>query len=461
MTALRLADLRRCFQGVIPSLIATASADGTPNVTWLSQVYFVDERHVALSFQFFNKTKKNVLENPRATVQLYDPVSLEAFELDLRFDRSESEGPLFDAMSARIQAIASQTGMAGVFRLRSADVYEVLALQRVEGFASLPTEPELAAMVEEAPPAAGEMRTLQMLSGHLARATDLESLLSALLTTLERELGFRHAMVLLLDERGEKLFTVASRGYGESGVGSEVALGDGLIGTAAERKRTLRFSDLDGDLRYARAVRHASREAGAPTRPEIPLPGLPDAQSHLAIPLVSHDRLVGVLAVESESTLGFDEGHEEFLDIVGNQAAVAIENLWLRAEHLETSIEPSPAKPTSPGPPKSVREVVFYANDDCVFVDGEYLVRNVPGRILWKLLRSHADTGRADFTNRELRLDPSLKLPPIKDNLESRLILLRRRLEQKCPSVRLVPTRRGRFALEVGGPIALVEKVSA
>jgi len=44
----------------VPSIIATADSRGMPNVTYVSQVYFVDDRHVALSCQFFNKTRRNL-----------------------------------------------------------------------------------------------------------------------------------------------------------------------------------------------------------------------------------------------------------------------------------------------------------------------------------------------------------------------------------------------------------------
>jgi putative methionine-R-sulfoxide reductase with GAF domain len=447
MSTLRLRDITACFQGVIPAVIATSSKEGEPNITYLSQVYFIDDTHVALSCQFFNKTKQNVAENPYANVQVTDPVTNDAYQMDLRFDHSETSGPLFDTMFARIEAIASHTGMAGVFKLISADVYEVSSVWKVEGFHRPlpPSEPK------PLPPSdiRSELRVLQVVSDRLNRAPDLEALLSSLLAALRQELGFEHAMILLADDQQQRLFTVASAGYGESGVGAEVAIGVGLIGTVAQSKKVMRISDVGGDLRYGRAIRgeaSGSHLADVLT-PEIPLPGLPDARSHLGIPLSVQDRLVGVLAVESKTPLGIDEWHEAFLDIVGNQVAIALERMLEDEEIVTPKHDRAPA--LAP-PSRKARALKFYEGDDCVFVDGEYLIRNVPARILWRLLESYQKEGRVEFTNRELRLDASLGLPPVKDNLESRLILLRKRLEEKCPDIRIPSCGRGHFRLEIG-----------
>ena len=72
--------------------------------------------------------------------------------------------------------------------------------------------------------------------------------------------------------------------------------------------------------------------------------------------------------------------------------------------------------------------VRYFPSDDSVFIDDAYLIKGVPGRIFHKLLQVDLEQHRQQFTNREIRLDPSLKLPEFQDNLEARLILLRRRL---------------------------------
>ena len=451
---MRLSDISRCFHGVIPSILASCDRNGMPNVTYVSQVHLIDDRHVALSRQFFNKTSRNIEENPHAAAEVYDPVTFEAYRLRLRHLRTETSGPLFESMALRIQAIASHTGMTGIFRLIGADVFEVERVERVEGFLS-----ESAASAGEEVSVTGlrtELRGLQLVSERINRAEDLETLLAVALDALAIYFGFEQTIVLLNDETSNRLVTIACRGYGGGGVGAEVAIGEGLIGTVARERRVLRMSGLDASLRYGRAVRREvlSGEGGRSVRPEIPLPGLPDAQSALVIPLTVGERLVGVLAAESRDPLAFGEWDEAYLDIIGNQIALGIDHVL----QDDSESEAAPPPPSPPAKSKRRHTLIYYRDDDSVFFDGEYLIRNVPGRILWKLLAEWRHHGRTAFTNRELRLDRSLGLPDLKDNLETRLILLRSRLREKLPAVQLAPTGRGRFSLVVDAELELVER---
>jgi hypothetical protein len=124
-------EIRQVLENGVPVVLATCSRDGVPNVSIVSQVYYVNPERVAISFQFFNKTIRNVRENPQASVVLNDLQRRERWVLSVEYDHSETDGPIFDAMNLQIEAIATATGMSGIFKLRSADLYRVKEVARV------------------------------------------------------------------------------------------------------------------------------------------------------------------------------------------------------------------------------------------------------------------------------------------------------------------------------------------
>ena len=457
-----LESLTSCFQGLLPAWFSTCSRDGVPNVAILSHVDYVDSRHVALSFQFFNKSKRNVAENPKASVRIYDPDTMQAYALRLRFVRTETEGPTFASMRLRIEAIASYSGLKGVFRLLGADIYEVLSVTPVEAEAGLPAASSATRAGQPMRGLPFTMKALQELSDGIQQAPTLDSLLDAILETLERTFGFRHSMILLSSERPDQLSMIASRGYPEGGVGSEVGFGEGIIGMVAEARKPIRIAGMLRQMLYANAVAKRAQERGihgADRR--IPLPGLPNPESQLGIPLLVRDELVGVLCIETDKSYRFHEEDRTYLEVLGGYLAIAIQNmlLWERTAP-EESEEPLPVQPVSHAATarRSRIQVEYYKTDECILVDGEYLVRSLPASILWRLLHEHRADGAVEFTNRRLRLDKSLNLPAFKDNLESRLILLRRRLEERCPEIRIAQSGRGRFRLELKAEVALSER---
>jgi hypothetical protein len=121
--------MRSAMQGVVPSTLATCSADRTPNVTYISQVFYVDDHHVALSWQFMNKTWRNLSENPRATVVITCPNTFSMWKLRLRFLEKQTEGPVFDLMDMQLMAIASLYHQEGLLNIKAALICEILDIE--------------------------------------------------------------------------------------------------------------------------------------------------------------------------------------------------------------------------------------------------------------------------------------------------------------------------------------------
>lgn len=446
MTARSLDTIRPCLEGIIPAMIATCAQDGTPNVAYLSQVYYVDANHVALSFQFFNKTRQNILANPSATLLLLHPETFAFYRLHIRYLETHTSGAIFESMRAQLAGIASHSGMADVFELKGSDLYEVLAIEDVPGEALPGPTPRNSLLTQ-----------VRRASESLARSTSLTDALEQFMTALATELSIEHAMVLLLDPVSQRLYTVASHGYPNSGVGSEIALGQGVIGVAARERTPVRITHMTNASLYSHAVKLSlAHDSSTLPEMEIPYPGLTEPQSQMALPILSANRLLGVLFVESPEALRFTYEDEDAFAALSAHLGAVIDLLRLSSDEVPDS--PLSQQPSEP--PASTQELVHvrrYRSNNSIFLNDAYLIKGVAGSIFWKLLNSYIQHGRTEFSNRELRLDAGIGLPEVVDNLEARLILLERRLSEQALPLRMVKIGRGRFKLCIGLRIELIE----
>ncbi len=440
---LDLDAIRPCLEGAIPGVIATCDRDGSPNVSYVSQVEYVDARHLALSFQFFNKTRSNVLVNPQVELLVIHPADGSIFRITAHYLRTETAGPLFERMKAKLAGIASHTGMSAVFSLRGADIYRLDQVIPVAAASHAPV-----------PTGLNRLSALRRCVQQVAGSRDLDSLVECTLDGVVEHFGINHAMLLMLDAAGQRLYTVSSRGYDGSGAGAEIPLGEGVIGVAARMDTPIRINHATLEYAYVRGIREVMIDPVLER--EIALPGLADPGSQLAVPLSCGGQVLGVLFVESPDDMHFSWDDEDALVALAAQVAALARGFVAAADQPdEAAVDTGPvaAPDLSPAAPLRVRH---FEADGSVFLDDDYLIKGVAGAILWKLVREHVRDGRSEFSNRELRLDPDIGLPDVGDNLEARLVLLTRRLIDRNASVRLEKTGRGRFSLRLTRPLVLI-----
>lgn len=297
-----------------------------------------------------------------------------------------------------------------------------------------------------------------MAAEQLAYCTDQATLFDQALQQLDRYFDIKHAMLLLMDDGGQRLYTVASHGYASSGVGSEIGLGEGVIGVAALHCTPIRITHMSAEYAYSRAIRERIAQSDMAHQLEcgIPFPGLVEPHSQLAVPLLAGARRVGVLYVESPDDMRFDYEDEDALALFARQLGATIQLLQQAGETVTGDDAPALADTPQPalGAPVLIRH--FGANDS-IFIGDDYLIKGVAGAIFWTLVQDFVQLQRREFSNRALRMDPRIRLPDIDDNLEARLILLQRRLAEFGSIVALEKTGRGRFRLHVHRALQLQE----
>ena len=150
---------------------------------------------------------------------------------------------------------------------------------------------------------------------------DLDEVLRQILAIVCRHFDLQHVAVLLYDPESQRLKVRIHSGWNQQSVDTHLAIGQGLIGTAAASRQPVYVPDVDADSRYICSI--------------------DSTHSELALPLLVRDEMVGVLDCQSERLNFFNDEAIALLKLFSAQASIAIQNARLysteqrRAAQLE------------------------------------------------------------------------------------------------------------------------------
>lgn len=170
-----------------------------------------------------------------------------------------------------------------------------------------------------------QSRTLHLLneiSRDLSSVLVLNELLRKIGTLTKRLIDYHRFSILLADERAQTYNTVISIKLDERMPEKyTVPFGQGIIGAAVNAGRTVVVPDVTHDSRYISVN--------------------PETRSEMVVPLLYHDRVIGVADLESPRLNYFTEEHVRVFSTLAPQIAVAIENarLYERVVRSEARLE--------------------------------------------------------------------------------------------------------------------------
>jgi sigma-B regulation protein RsbU (phosphoserine phosphatase) len=139
---------------------------------------------------------------------------------------------------------------------------------------------------------------------------DLDTTLRRVAELVRKVTDYEIFGILLLNEKTQELYFRFSVGYSQEVADrTRIKVGEGVTGTAAQRREAVLVGDVSTDPRYISA--------------------LPNVRSELAVPLIVKNRVIGVIDIESPVADHFTEEHKSLLTLIASRMAVGIENARL------------------------------------------------------------------------------------------------------------------------------------
>jgi len=139
---------------------------------------------------------------------------------------------------------------------------------------------------------------------------DLDTLLQRVAEVVKRVIDYEIFSILLLNERSQELrFRFQIGHLPEVAERIRVKVGEGVTGRAAKERRAVLVDDVTKETQYIEAV--------------------PRVRSELAVPLITKNKVIGVIDLEAREPSYFKEDHARLLGLIASRIAVSIENARL------------------------------------------------------------------------------------------------------------------------------------
>jgi sigma-B regulation protein RsbU (phosphoserine phosphatase) len=156
-----------------------------------------------------------------------------------------------------------------------------------------------------------ELLTLMVeVSERINSTLDLDELMARIAEIVKRAIDYEVFAILLLNEKTQELHVRFSIGHPEELVRNlRIKVGEGIVGRVARTRRSILVNDVLKDPSYIQSL--------SPIR------------SELAVPLITKNRLIGVIDLEAPLTDFFNDSHLNLLELLASRMAMALDNARL------------------------------------------------------------------------------------------------------------------------------------
>ncbi|HEX2697504.1 MAG TPA: HD domain-containing phosphohydrolase, partial [Anaerolineales bacterium] len=209
--------------------------------------------------------------------------------------------------------------MESPFKLKDADIHLLTTLAEIGGNAI-----QRASLYEQTVKQVEQLAALRAIDLMITSSLDLRMTLNVVLDQVINQLKIDAASILTFGQESKILRYAAGKGFWTNQIeATALRLGEGLPSQAVLQRQIVYVEDLKGAANAAR----------------LELLGDEKFVSYYAIPLIAKGKVKGVLEIFNRSKLSRSTEWQKFLEALGDQAAIAIDNSSLFLDLQRSNLE--------------------------------------------------------------------------------------------------------------------------